>query len=215
MLLRLKPSGKDRSMRHDFLDRYSRISSPIHDLPAGLKVGAAILLILFFVTVPTFSSWTLGGVAFLLVIALVSTIPGGFLIKRLLLLEPFVLGIAVLGLFQNDGGRIVLAILLRSTLCLLTIILLSNTTPFSELLSVLRRIRVPALFVTVLALMYRYLFVLIDETERMQRARKSRTFSRSRKTGWRLFSTVVGQLFIRSADRAERIYAAMCARGWK
>jgi cobalt/nickel transport system permease protein len=202
-------------MRHDFLDRYSRIASPIHHRPAGLKLAAAILMILLFVSLPTFSYWTLGCALLLIAMAILSRIPAGFLIKRLLLLEPFVLGIVVLGFFQNEGGRIVLAILLRSTLCLLTVILLSNTTPFSELLMVLRRVRVPALFVTVLALMYRYLFVLIDETERMQRARKSRTFTRSRVNGWKLFSTVVGQLFVRSADRAERIYAAMCARGWK
>jgi cobalt/nickel transport system permease protein len=94
-------------------------------------------------------------------------------------------------------------------------ILLSNTTPFDELLRVLRRARVPALLITTLALMYRYLFVLIDETERMGRARASRTFTRQRRQAWKTLATVIGQLFVRSTERAERIYAAMCARGWK
>jgi cobalt/nickel transport system permease protein len=202
-------------MRHDFLDRYSRISSPIHGLPAGLKLTLSVLLIVVLVSVNTISWFSAVCAVVLIGIAGVSRIPPLFLLKRLLLLEPFVLGIAILGLFQEGGGHVVLVILIRSTLCLMTLILLSNTTPFSELLRVLKRIRVPGLFVTVLALMYRYLFVLIDEAERMQRARKSRSFTRNRRGGWRNFSTVVGQLFIRSADRAERIYAAMCARGWK
>ena len=94
-------------------------------------------------------------------------------------------------------------------------ILLSNTTPFSELLGALRRIRFPALMITTLALMYRYPSVLVDETERMQRARASRTFTGRRSHVWRSLGTVIGQLFIRSTERAERIYAAMCARGWK
>jgi cobalt/nickel transport system permease protein len=63
--------------------------------------------------------------------------------------------------------------------------------------------------------MYRYLSVLVDEAERMQRARASRTFTRRRSHLWQSLGTVLGQLFVRSTERAERIYAAMCARGWK
>ena len=88
-------------------------------------------------------------------------------------------------------------------------------TPFAALLAVLRRLRCPAILVTTLALMYRYLFVLMDETERMNRARRSRTFTRQRWWEWKILADVIGQLFVRSTERAEQIYAAMCARGWK
>jgi len=103
----------------------------------------------------------------------------------------------------------------RSSLCLLTVILVANTTPFSETLRVLKRVRVPALLITTIALMHRYLFVLADEAERMRRARASRTFTPQRHFHWHALSTVVGQLFVRASERAERIYDAMCARGWK
>jgi energy-coupling factor transporter transmembrane protein EcfT len=49
----------------------------------------------------------------------------------------------------------------------------------------------------------------------MVRARRSRTFSRDRASVWRSSASVIAQLFVRSSERAERIYAAMCARGWK
>ena len=103
----------------------------------------------------------------------------------------------------------------RSALCLLTVILVSNTTPFSQVLRALQRARVPALLVTTIALMHRYIFVLADEAERMRRARLSRTFQRGRRMRWQVLATVVGQLFVRTSERAERIYDAMCARGWK
>jgi cobalt/nickel transport system permease protein len=74
---------------------------------------------------------------------------------------------------------------------------------------------VPGLLVTTLALMHRYLFVLANEMERMRRARLSRTFTRRRRVRWQTLATVVGQLFVRASERAERIYDAMCARGWK
>jgi cobalt/nickel transport system permease protein len=199
-------------MRHDFLDRHSRLDSVIHRLPAATKLIAAIVLLLAVIWSPQ----AFIPVAIILVlVAAASRIPAGFLLKRLLLLEPFVLGVAVLSLFQPNGGRVFTLIALRSTLCLLIVILLSSATPFSELLRTLRKVRVPALLITTLTLMYRYLFVLIDETDRMRRARACRTFTPRRAHAWKSLSTVAGQLFIRASERADRIYAAMCARGWK
>ena len=145
----------------------------------------------------------------------VSQIPLWFLLKRLLLLEPLVLGVAGLMWFQPDGGKIFALVMFKANLCLLTTILLSNTTPFAELLRVLQRLRMPWVFVTTLTLMHRYLFVLRDEAERMRRARASRTFTRGRRFQWLALSSVLGQLFVRASERAERIYNAMCARGWK
>jgi cobalt/nickel transport system permease protein len=134
---------------------------------------------------------------------------------RLLLLEPFVLGIALLALLKPGGVPLFLSMLTKSTLCLATMVLLTATTRFSDLLAVLWRIRVPALLVTTLALMHRYLFVLVEEMERMQRARRSRTFVAGRTSAWRNSAQVAGQLFVRTSERAERVYLAMCARGWK
>jgi len=97
----------------------------------------------------------------------------------------------------------------------LAMLLLTWTTPFQDVLRELRRLRLPTVMLTTLALMYRYLPVLAEESARMQRARASRTFSRRRRLAWQNITTVIGQLFVRSAERAERIYLAMCARGWK
>jgi len=94
-------------------------------------------------------------------------------------------------------------------------LVLAATTPFSAQIGVLRRLHVPGLLVTTLALMHRYLFVLGDEAGRMRRARASRTLVRSRRLDWALSANVVGRLFVRASERAERIYLAMCARGWR
>ena len=203
-------------MSVDFLHDHSRGDSPVHRLPATLKFAMALVFVLTTILLPKSQPVGLGIVAVVLVlVAIVSQIPFLFLLKRLLLLEPFVLGVAVLALFQPDGLRVFLILLLKTNLCLLTTILLSNTTPFAEMLRVLKCIHVPWLMVSTLTLMHRYLFVLVDESERMRRARSSRTFTRGRRFHWHTLATVVGQLFIRTTGRAERIYDAMCARGWK
>lgn len=203
-------------MRHSFLDRYSRLSSPIHRIPVGLKLTFTLLILVGSVSVPlSDSSFFIVLAGLLAVIIGLSRIPLLFLVKRLLLLELFVIGIALLSLLQSDGLSVFFGLMARSSLCLLTIVLFSNTTRFSELLERLRRWRVPALIISILALMYRYVFLLVDEMERMQRARMSRTFSKYRLSAWGSLATVVAHLFLRSTERAERIYAAMCARGWK
>lgn len=203
-------------MHHDFIDRYSRLNSPVHRQPTGFKLAAALAFLLVTILWP--ASWTSGFAILalgLLGLAALSRIPPRFLAGRLLILEPFALAIAALSLFQPDGGKAFVLLIVRSTLCLFTVLLLSNTTPFADILRVLKRCRLPGLLVTSLALLYRYLFVLIDELERMQRARAARTVRSSRWSTWRARAAIAGQLFVRSTERAERIYAAMCARGWK
>lgn len=204
---------------HGYFDPYSRAQSPVHNLPAGVKLFAALALVVAVVTVPVAAltaATFFPAVALLLIgVAGMSFVPPSFLLKRLAQMEPVILAAGLLALFQPGGGRIFATLLLRTTLCLSTMLLLANTTPFPDLLVVLRRLRVPAIFVTTLALTYRYLYVLVDESQRMRRARASRTFTPSRRTAWVQLAATLGHLFVRTGDRAERIYLAMCSRGWK
>lgn len=209
-------------MHAGFLDSYQPKRSWVHRLPAAVKLVAAVGLVLGLVAVPRGWSNTGfvtvgGGVAVGLgIVAVLSRLPVGFLFRRLLLLEPLVFGVAGLSLWQPHGWMVFWHAVVRSTLCLAALVLLAATTPFSEIVRVLREWRVPALLLTTLTLMDRYLFVLVEESARMQRARASRTFSpRSRFAVWRSLAETLGQLFVRSVERAGRIYAAMCARGWQ
>ncbi len=203
-------------MKPDFIDRYSRLASPVHQLAAGPKLLAGLALVLLVALWPGAPWRLLGAVAaLLLALALLSRIPPRFLLRRLLIAGPFALGVAVLAVLQPGGLQIFIVMLAKSTLCLAAMILLTATTPFTDLLAALRRARVPGVFVTTLALLYRYLFVLADETLRMRRARMSRSFMPARAHHWRSLATVAGQLFLRAHDRAGRIFAAMSARGWE
>lgn len=223
----MSPAGRGEPNRRLFLhagllESYQPRRSPLHRLSVTVKLVAAVTLVLGLVALPR--AWNsarfgavCGGVALgLTAAAVVSRLPPGFLLRRLLLLEPFVFGVAALSLWQPHGGTVFWHAVVRSTLCLATLVLLAATTPFSEIIRVLRNWRVPPLLLTTLTLMDRYLFVLVEETGRMQRARASRTFVlRSKLAVWTSLAEMLGQLFVRSVARAERIYAAMCARGWE
>jgi cobalt/nickel transport system permease protein len=203
-------------LRDRLLSPYQHGSSPVHRLPASVKLLAAVGCVLLVVLLPRDMWWAYGVVAAgLAAVAAAARADLRAMLIRLLLLEPFVLGIALLALLRPGGVPLFLSMLTKSTLCLATMILLTATTRFSDLLAVLWRARVPALLVTSLSLMHRYLFVLVEEMERMQRARRSRTFVAGRSAAWRDSAQVAGQLFLRTSQRAERVYLAMCARGWK
>jgi cobalt/nickel transport system permease protein len=196
--------------------RHQQRETIIHRAPAELKLGAGFLLIVLTVMVsPDVTGYLVAATSLLAVVVAVSQIPLAFLLKRLLLLTPFVLGVIALDAFRPEERSHWGALMARSMICLVTVILVSNTTSFSEVLRVLRRVRVPALLITTMALMHRYLFVLVEETQRMSRARASRTFIAGHRRLWPVMATVAGQLFIRTSERAERIYAAMSARGFK
>jgi cobalt/nickel transport system permease protein len=188
----------------------------VHRLPAGLKLAVAFAIVGGTLAAPGHArTWFVGVGVLLAVVAVASKLPFGFLIRRLLLLSPFVGGVILANALRPDFQGRWRLLAARSAVCLFTVILLSNTTPFRGILAALKRVHVPALLLTTLALMHRYLFVLVEESERMRRARASRTLGRSRRLRWRASGSVVGHLFLRASERAERIYDAMCARGWK
>jgi cobalt/nickel transport system permease protein len=204
---------------HSWFDPCSRIDSPIHRIPAGRKLlgVTAIVFTLIVSSDHGLAPLVMYTVLFFLLLAMTiaSALPMGYIIKRVLFLEPVVLGAALLALFQPDGRHLFFFLVLRSTFCLWTMTIFAGTTPFDELLAVMRQVHLPAILITTVAMMYRYLFVLIDQSQRMRRARASRTFDRRTMSIWRNLAGVIGQLFIRTADRSERVYAAMLARGWK
>ncbi|MEN9213712.1 MAG: cobalt ECF transporter T component CbiQ [Gloeomargarita sp. DG02_4_bins_56] len=100
---------------------------------------------------------------------------------------------------------------LAAGVCLLFIVL---TVPFAEVLQVLRRWRLPPLLLDLLLLMYRLIFLLLDEVEAMQLAQRARAGDR---TWWRrLYSMglLVSQLAVRCLRRYQVLQLGLAARGF-
>jgi cobalt/nickel transport system permease protein len=83
-----------------------------------------------------------------------------------------------------------------------------------ELLQALARLRAPAIFVTLMSLMLRYLDLLEDEAMRMMRARDLRGRPPTVRQRAHVAGCMVGSLFLRSFERAERVSVAMQSRGF-
>ena len=217
-------------MKHAFLDEYSGLRSPIHQLdPRAKLVGFAALIVVCVTTPPNLYAAFAVYLGLELALLWLSRLPLRHVARRMLIVLPFILVVAAfLPFFSRGGGSYNLGpvrvsghgllvlwnVAAKSTVSVLAVILLSSTTPFPDLLRGMERLRVPRLLVALLSFTYRYIFVLVDEMQRMRRARDSRAW----RGKWLWQSKVVGHmvaaLFLRSYERGERVYAAMLARGY-
>ncbi|MDX9972797.1 MAG: cobalt ECF transporter T component CbiQ [FCB group bacterium] len=102
----------------------------------------------------------------------------------------------------------------KASMGILCALVLRETTPFPELLTGLERLRVPRTLVALTAMTYRYLFVLADEALRLRRARDSRCYGGRWLWQAKVVGQMIGSLFVRAHDRAERVYGAMVSRGF-
>jgi cobalt/nickel transport system permease protein len=115
---------------------------------------------------------------------------------------------------SRSGLWILWNVVIKSSLGVFAIILLYSTTSFPQLVRGLERLGSPKIFTVLISFMYRYSFILIDEMQRMKRARDSRCFGGKWFWQSRTIGHMVGTLFLRSFHRGERVYLAMLSRGY-
>lgn len=90
-----------------------------------------------------------------------------------------------------------------------------STTPLESALKAAHAFHLPGLIVQLLALTYRYIFLLRDEARRLRIALRTRGFrGRASVHACRTFSHAGGSLLVRSVERAERVHQAMQCRGF-
>jgi len=229
-------------MHLHFTDPYRHRNSPVHRLDPRAKFILTVAFILSVSLTPA-GAWPVYVLTLALVIsaAILSDLGVGYALRRSMLALPFAL--AALPLFFTVDGPAVFAlpagpwditisqagltrfvsIALKSWISAQAAIILTASTPFPQLLVAMRAVKTPRPLVTIFGLMWRYLFVLVDEALRLMQARAARSANPGRPdahTGgsliWRARVTggMAGNLFLRAFDRADRIYAAMLSRGY-
>lgn len=202
--------------------------SPVHRLPAHVKLVAAFCFVLLVVATPREAVWAFGAYALLLAgVAAAARVPPGFVLVRLAFEVPFVAFAVllpfvaegphtdVLGLSLSESGLWgAWNILAKGTLGVAVSVLLAATTELRALLLGLQRLRMPPLLVQIASFMVRYGDVIADELRRMRIARESRGFTARGPRHWGVLARTAGALFIRSYERGERVHLAMVSRGY-
>ncbi len=216
-----------RSFASDELVANWQKRSPIHGLNAGVKTAVTLLFIVVVVSFPKYAVAPLCPYFFYLALVVaLADLPVRPLVRRLVVVSPFALLVGVFnpvldrdpmeltaGLAIAGGWVSFTSIILRFVLTVGAALVLAATTPFHRICASLRSAGVPRPLVAQLLLLSRYLAVLVGEARALLRARSLRSAG-NRGLGPRSAAAIVATLFIRTVERAQRIFEAMSARGF-
>lgn len=211
--------------------RYVAGTSPVHRLPAHVKLVAVLGYAVVVVATPVRAGWAPAAYAgYLLAVLAAASVAGvgpGRLARSLVIEIPFVVfalllpvvargpRTEVLGLPLSESGlQTGGALLAKATLSVLAATVLAATTEPRELLRGLERLRLPSALVQILGFMIRYADVVGGELHRMRVARESRAFTGRGPRALAVLGAAAGALFIRSYERGERVHLAMLSRGY-
>lgn len=167
-------------------------------------------------------------------------VPIGFFVKRVWLFVPIFTGIVVLPAtlsivtpgnvvltlwhwhgapqgFTEQGLTSAALVITRVATSVSLVVLLTLTTPWNRLLAGLRAVGVPRIFILIIGMAYRYVFLLLGTVTEMYEARKARTISAPKHNGGarRFLAASAGTLFGKAHHLSEEVHQAMVARGYR
>ena len=209
------------------MDELAAQDSPIHRLHPAAKLLTTIAYIVLTVS---FDKYDLDGLIPMLLWPVLLFQLSGISVRtcfyKLRIVLPLVMAVGLfnpffdrapllnLGTVPISGGVIsMLTLMGKGVLCLMASFLLMATTPIDSLCAALRRLHVPAMLVTLLLLTYRYVGVMTEELAVMTDAYHLRAPGQKgiHVSAWGSF---LGQLLLRSMDRAQELYSSMLLRGY-
>lgn len=119
-----------------------------------------------------------------------------------------------LGPVVLSGGWVsLLTLIIKGTLSFLAVYLLIATTGIESVCAALRQLHVPQVLVTTILLTYRYIVLLLQEANRISTAYALRAPGQ-KGIAFKAWGSLLGQLLLRSIDRAQVVYESMMLRGY-
>ena len=210
------------------MDTLAALDSPVHRLHPLCKL---LVTVLYIVTVVSFPKYDFSGLVVMVLYPVLmfqaAGIPVHLCFYKLRIVLPLVCAVGLvnpfldhtvlfrLGTLTVTGGMVsMVTLMLKGCFSLMVSFLLIATTSMDALCAALRRLRVPELLVTLLLLTYRYIGVMLEEVSIMSEAYALRAPGQKgiHISAWGSF---LGQLLLRSMDRAEELYNSMLLRGFR
>jgi cobalt/nickel transport system permease protein len=216
---------------HNLLDDYAH-SNALRETNARLKLLLGMGSILFCVSsvspiAPLFVAITMS-----LITVILAKIPGRFYSQLLLLPLSFALMSASVVAFMNgtgqtlfalnifgltlglreDGVNLALLLIARTFGGMCSLFFIALTTPMIEIFAVLKSLHIPESVIELSMMIYRYIFVFLDQAAMIHSAQVMRLGDAGAKNSLHSFSMLSSVLFLRSWEQGERLIVAMDAR---
>ncbi len=210
------------------MDELATLKSPIHSF---CPLSKLLTTIFYIVVVMSFHKYDIVGllvlILFPLIVYSISTIPASTCFKKLRLVLPLVILVGLfnpffdrivlfhIGSFAVTGGMVsMVTLMMKGVFSLMASFILIATTPIEEICSAMRKLFVPRILVVLILLTYRYIGIMLDEVAIMYDSYMLRA---PRQNGIHVsaWGSFLGQLILRSMDKATSLYESMNLRGFK
>lgn len=209
------------------MDELAAQKSAVHSLHPLAKL---LVTILYIVVTVSFDKYDLFGIIVMVIYPVLMFEASGISVRscfyKLRLVLPLVLAVGIINPFLDhttlayiggvriSGGFVsMITLMLKGVFSLMASFILVATTPMDMLCAALRKIHVPSMLVTLLLLTYRYISVMIQQVSIMTEAYHLRA-PEQKGIEFHAWGSFLGQLLLRSMDKAQELYESMQLRGF-
>ena len=221
------PNIYDNMKQLNTIEELAQKRTCIHKLHPMAKLAVTVVFIIAVTSSPGHNfALLLPYFAYPFIVGAMAEIPQKLLAERAVYALPFCLFAGLSNvLFERNTAIVIcnipfsfgilsfVTIILKTYLTVTSVLLLSATTPMNGIFSQLIKLKIPSIIVIQLSIMYRYITILADEASTLFNAYLLRSNGR-KAIKIDHMGSFLGQLLIRSIDRAERVHRAMQCFGF-
>ena len=216
---------------HNLLDDFAH-SNALRETNARLKLLLGLGAIFFCVSSVTPIAPLFVAITMSLITVMMAKIPGRFYSQLLLLPLSFALlstsvvafmhgtgqtlfAVNIFGLslsMREDGANLALLLMARTFGGMCSLFFIALTTPMIEIFAVLKSLHIPESVIELSMMIYRYIFVFLDQAAMIHSAQVMRLGDAGVKNSLHSFAMLSSVLFLRSWEQGERLMVTMDAR---
>ena len=216
---------------HNLLDDYA-ISNALCETSARLKLFLGLWAILLCVSSTTPIAPLFVAITMSLITVTLAKIPGRIYSRLLLVPLSFALlsvgvvafmhgsgqtlfSLQLFGLnlaIREEGANLAVLLIARTFGGMCSLYFIALTTPMIEIFAVLKTLHIPESVIELSMMIYRYIFVFLDQAAMIHSAQMMRLGDAGTKNSLNSFAMLCSVLFLRSWEQGERLIVAMDSR---
>ena len=118
-------------------------------------------------------------------------------------------------IYTNDADLLRMFNLMAKAMAAVSaLFMMTLSTPSGEIISVMRKVHMPKLFVELMNMIYRYIFVIMETNRKMHDSAESRLGYVDYRTSVKSFTGTASNLLVVSLKKANAYYDALVSRGY-
>ena len=194
-------------------DKYTMI----HKIDSSIKIIVTIIYVIKVLSIKQFIiSDIISIVLYPLILFKFGKVPVKFILKKVLIIVPLILGLSVINLIIDFSYSEIYFSVLLLFKCIFTLIgalLLMVTTGINNLAFGLKKLKIPNILIMQILMLHRYIILMMEECYRVKSAYELRTLGEKSMT-MKDYGRIIGQMLLKTIDKSEKVYEAMKLRGF-